>query len=222
MGVNHFGHFLLTNLLLEDLKKGSGISRVVIVSSSFHDPNIWAKDGAEKINLLSNKHLNDPSMLMQNPSNLSSGRAEEGDAPPFNSYRAYRLSKLCNVMFGYELQRKLNAQGVGKRIIVNSLCPGFIPWSGLTRRTGWLGSIFLKFFLDGFRVLFNTGPTSSWEDGGITIFSVATGAHITEGGKHFVLPKGELKVVAKESSDESKDEKKAKKLWDISLKVCKM
>jgi len=43
MGTNHFGPFLLTNLLLEDLKKSSegedGDARVVFVTSSVHDPD---------------------------------------------------------------------------------------------------------------------------------------------------------------------------------------
>jgi NAD(P)-dependent dehydrogenase (short-subunit alcohol dehydrogenase family) len=44
MGVNHFGHFLLTNLLL-DLLKAAAPSRIVIVSSDLHHTgNIYKDD----------------------------------------------------------------------------------------------------------------------------------------------------------------------------------
>ena len=216
VGVNHFGHFLLTNLLLGDLKRAPGISRVVIVSSSMHDPTFATTPRENIPEVLSKQSLTDPAVLMQAPSATSKGN--QG----YNSFDAYQISKLCNIMFGYELQRKLDNQGAGTQVIVNSLCPGIIPWSGLTRRAGWFGKFVFRFVVDGFRVIFGTGPTRSWEDGGLAIFSVATGTHITEGGKHFSLPKGELDAVAKASSAESRDATKAKRLWDMSVKVCKL
>lgn len=75
MGVNHFGHFALTGLLLESLKK-AGNARVVTVSSIGHR--------RAKLNL---------------------------DSPMFNENNydrnvAYFNSKLSNLLFTYELQRK--------------------------------------------------------------------------------------------------------------------
>jgi light-dependent protochlorophyllide reductase len=47
MGTNHLGHFLLTNLLLDDLKKVAssedGEARIVVLSSSLHDPEVHKK-----------------------------------------------------------------------------------------------------------------------------------------------------------------------------------
>ena len=83
MAVNHFGHFLLTNLLLELLKK-SAPSRVVIVSSMGH----WL---ATKTGLLENMR----------------------DAKYSYSFLdVYQESKLANILFARELARRLQDTNV--------------------------------------------------------------------------------------------------------------
>jgi NAD(P)-dependent dehydrogenase (short-subunit alcohol dehydrogenase family) len=76
MGTNHLGHFALTGLLL-DLIANTPNSRVVIVSSLAHKQ--W------KINF-----TNSLSEYAHN----------------YNSLRAYARSKLANLLFAYELQRR--------------------------------------------------------------------------------------------------------------------
>src|SRR5205807_7305075 len=49
--------------------------------------------------------------------------------------RAYTTSKLCNVMFAYELSRRLRAHGRGT-ITVNAFDPGLMPGTGLARDYG--------------------------------------------------------------------------------------
>jgi NAD(P)-dependent dehydrogenase (short-subunit alcohol dehydrogenase family) len=75
MGTNHFGHFALTGLLLDLLKKTKG-ARVVNVSSLGHR----------------NGEMNFDNLLFEN-----------GDYKP---NQAYYNSKLANLLFTYELQRK--------------------------------------------------------------------------------------------------------------------
>ncbi|KAA3623410.1 MAG: SDR family NAD(P)-dependent oxidoreductase [Bacteroidetes bacterium] len=75
MGVNHFGHFALTGLLLDKLKNTDD-SRVVNVSSLGHRRAKW-----------------DMNNLMFNESN-------------YDQSVAYFNSKLANLLFTYELQRK--------------------------------------------------------------------------------------------------------------------
>jgi NAD(P)-dependent dehydrogenase (short-subunit alcohol dehydrogenase family) len=75
MGVNHFGHFALTGLLLAVLKKTSK-SRVVTVSSLGHR--------SAKLD------LNSPMFNKEN----------------YDNRVAYFNSKLSNLLFSYELQRK--------------------------------------------------------------------------------------------------------------------
>ena len=82
-GVNHFGHFLLTNLLMDPLLaagRDSGDARVVTLSSQAH--------------LLALKGFN-----LDRP-----GLEEDGS---YSAWGAYAQSKLANILFTRELQGRL-------------------------------------------------------------------------------------------------------------------
>lgn len=91
MGVNHFGHYALTGLLLERLKYTEN-ARVVNVSSLGHRRGVMNFD-----NLLFEKGGYDPR-------------------------KAYYNSKLANLLFTYELQRKFEEKGLN--IIFAAAHPG--------------------------------------------------------------------------------------------------
>lgn len=82
MATNHYGHFLLTNLLL-DVIKATPSSRIVTVSSLAH---------------ISCKHLDFDDLNFTNI--------------PYSVYGAYAQSKFCNILFTKELTRKLEGTGV--------------------------------------------------------------------------------------------------------------
>lgn len=88
--INHLGHFLLTNLLLDNLAGTEG-SRIINVSSNAH---FKGKIDFDKINSEKN----------------------------YFGWRVYCQSKLANVLFTYELARKI-AQ---KKVTVNCLHPGVV------------------------------------------------------------------------------------------------
>ncbi len=122
VGVNHFGHFLLTLLLLPLLKK-SQPSRIVVVSSSGYKYGIlehflWSGQKA--------------------PSECT--RIEDLVPPEFYSQKLYSSfgeycdSKLANVLFTKELTRKLTAEGA--HVTVNAVHPGFVR-SEITRDGPW-------------------------------------------------------------------------------------
>ena len=96
IGVNHMGHFLLTNLLLDKVKACQG--RICCVSSCYHDV---AYDG-------------------------SRGRIDFDDlhfeTRPYNTWEAYAQSKLANVLHARELARRLEGTGV----TVASAHPGWV------------------------------------------------------------------------------------------------
>ena len=93
MGTNHLGHFALTGLLLPLLKATPG-SRVISVASLAHR---WTKGI-------------DPEDL-----NLERRRYEKWDA--------YGKTKLANLLFTFELDRRLRAAGAG--VITAAAHPGY-------------------------------------------------------------------------------------------------
>ncbi|XP_078427532.1 short-chain dehydrogenase TIC 32, chloroplastic-like isoform X1 [Wolffia australiana] len=97
---NHMGHFLLTNLLLENMERTSQNSniegRIVNVSSVGH--NLTYREGIRF------DRINDPS--------------------GYNSIQAYGQSKLANILHANELARQFKEKGT--KITANSLHPGSI------------------------------------------------------------------------------------------------
>ena len=66
------------------------------------------------------------------------------DGGAFDGNKAYKDSKLCNVLFARELARRAEAAGV----VVNAFSPGFVPSSGLFRAQSAPVRAMLKFMFD--------------------------------------------------------------------------
>ena len=115
--LNHLNYFLLTNLLLDQLKAAAP-ARIVNVASGAHK-------GA-RIN------LEDPNL--------------RGN---YSGWRAYGQSKLANVMFTYELARRLEGTGVG----ANALHPGAVATNIGSNNEAWYARPALALFR-----LFGTKP----------------------------------------------------------------
>jgi NAD(P)-dependent dehydrogenase (short-subunit alcohol dehydrogenase family) len=112
-GVNHLGHFLLVNLLLPRLAPPA---RVVVVASGTHDPAL--KTGV-------------PAPAWNNAVALARGELgplAAKDGPRKMGQRSYSTSKLANVLFSYDLARRLPAA-----VTVNAFDPGLMPGTGLVR-----------------------------------------------------------------------------------------
>eukprot|EP00536_Pseudo-nitzschia_multiseries_P018182 jgi/Psemu1/315562/fgenesh1_kg.2227_\ len=234
VGVNHFGTFLLTQLLLEDLKQAKGGSRVTIVSSDLHRKNEMMEKQSKSRNATDKSKSETETETTED--GTGTGPSEKKLVLPdfptdvlqssrtFDGFKAYQVSKLCNLWYTYELQRRLDDEAgdaAKSSVRVNALCPGFIPSTGLTRRLGTLGKFFLRYVLDSFRYI-GLGVTRSPEDGAEVIVQASTSEVASAGAQYFTLPKGKKEITPIESSDESLDETKAKALWDMSLKTCKL
>jgi light-dependent protochlorophyllide reductase len=116
--VNHLGHFLLTNMLLTRLHANAP-ARIVIVASGVHDPKI--RTGM-------------PTAAITDIDTLAATGGPRRDT--FNGRLAYVNSKLCNLWFAYELDRRIKARGLSRDdrpLTVNGFDPGLVPGSGLGR-----------------------------------------------------------------------------------------
>jgi len=188
-GVNHLGTFYLTMLLLEKLKSCAP-SRVVTVASSLHDPS-FNKTGRKV------PHLDFDNLQLIEPNT-------------FNAMVAYSNSKLGSILFTKELSRRL---GANSGVTVNTLCPGWIPVTGLNG-----GSCQSCFLTCCFQYLCKCCKvTRTVDEGTDCMVFVATDKTI-EGitGKHFMDCK------EKASSPESNDPAVAEKLWNVSLELLKL
>lgn len=113
-GVNHLGHFLLTNLLLDRLKE-CGPSRIINVSSMAHN---FGKIDFDC---------------------LTTHKALGLGTSFIHVLQIYCDSKLCNVLFNHELAKRLQ----GTKVTCYALHPGAIS-SELGRNTGLFLHIVLK------------------------------------------------------------------------------
>ncbi|MGD1992025.1 MAG: SDR family NAD(P)-dependent oxidoreductase [Anaerolineae bacterium] len=119
--VNHLGHFLLVNLLLDRLQPPA---RILFVSSGVHDPD-RARGPMQPPHYVTATWLAYPD---RDPSLPAEDRVAGG--------RAYASSKLCNVLCSYDLRRRLEACRLStpdRPITVNVFAPGLMAGTGLGR-----------------------------------------------------------------------------------------
>ena len=109
--VNHLSHFYLTQNLLPFLNR-SNSSKIIITSSEVHNPmSSGGKVGAKA--------------SLGNLSGLVSGKNFEMiDGNQFNADKAYKDSKLCNILFARELRNRLNKKNISIPVI--AWAPGLV------------------------------------------------------------------------------------------------
>lgn len=196
MATNHLGHFLLTNLLRENLKKSAaelGGARVVVVTSALHDSAVARKKGGAAVQPLDVDDL----FLYK-----------EG---AYNGMQAYKNSKLANVMFTYELARQFGDSGVK----VNAIDPGFVPTTELLRHSNGAQKFYQRYILHG--LLRFTKQTRSASQAGQEVCMLAVSEKFKDMTGKYVHGGQESK-----SSDESLDEALQKKLWELSARYVQL
>lgn len=196
IGVNHLGHFLLANLLVPVLEKSSK-PRIIVTASPVHDPTSGGG------NVGSTATLGDLSGL------AGGSNFEMVDGGKYDPDKAYKDSKLCNMMFMAEAARRFGSKG----ILVNAFSPGLIADpNGFFRNQNQL---FATFFNAITKVV---GVAESNEFGGSALAYLAVDPAIDEStGKWFdSLPPGKHQLAVHPPSEEARRIESQKKLWSLS------
>lgn len=179
-GTNHLGHFTLTGLLIDIITKTPG-SRIVNVSSLAHK-----KGKFDFSNLLYD------------------------DGKSYDPMKAYQRSKLSNLLFTYELQRKLNSS---KNTMVVAAHPGV----SMTNLANHLKNTFMFKIFKAISGLITHSPAK----GALPQIRAAVDPNVKPaeyyGPDGFNEMKGDPVVV--QSTKASHDEEDARKLWEVSEKL---
>jgi len=182
-GINHLGHFALTGLLLPTLE-ATPDSRIVTVSSGGH------RQGSGDL------YWDDINADQE-----------------YHPRKRYYASKLANLLFTYELDRRLRAKD--SSTITVAVHPGGAATELARYATGAPGAL-MRTLMPVMRPLMNTAQQGAWPtELAATAAGVAGGQYFGPGGR--MEMSGPARQV--DSSDESKDEEKAKRLWDLSIEM---
>jgi NAD(P)-dependent dehydrogenase (short-subunit alcohol dehydrogenase family) len=179
-GVNHLGHFALVRGLLDILTQPA---RILVVSSGTHDPS---------------KRTGMPDPRYTSAAELAHPKGSVDDGR-----RRYTTSKLCNLLFTYELNRRL-----GHGVTVNAFDPGLMPGSGLARDYPPMQRLAWRYLLPALRVL--PGVRSTRTSGRYLAALVHDAGFDGVSGQYF----DGLRPI--QSSADSYDRDKALDLWTTS------
>lgn len=188
--LNFLGHFLLANILIE---KMATPARIVFVSSDLHDP------AATKMGkFMPPKH---------GPvGDLARGT---GTATKLKPMARYATAKMYAMMAAYELDRRLRQ--MHKAITVNSWSPGVVPTTQAGRD---MNPIMKKVITNHWFVNFMGSHLSTEEEAAQALGSLVTDAKYSAvSGRYF----DGFKQIP--SSVESRDEAKARSVWEQSAKL---
>lgn len=207
VATNHLGHFLLCNLMLEDLKKSSNPEpRLIILGTVTANP----KELGGKIPIPAPPDLGDLQGMeagFKAPISMINGKK-------FKSGKAYKDSKLCNVLTMRELHRRYH-DSTG--ITFSSLYPGCVATTALFRNHYSLFRTIFPWFQKNI-----TGGYVSEELAGDRVAAVVADPEYNKSGVYWSWgnrQKEGRESFVQEMSDEALDDSKAERLWELSEKL---
>jgi protochlorophyllide reductase len=205
MATNHLGHFLLSNILAEDLKKSPAPDkRLVILGTVTHNPDELGGKIPPRPDL---GNLEGFEAGFKDPISMIDGKA-------FESVKAYKDSKVCNVLTMREMHRRFH-DFTG--ITFSSLYPGCVADTPLFRNHY---PLFQKLFPVFQKYI--TGGYVSQELAGERVADVVAAPEFKQSGIYWSWgnrQKKNGKAFVRQVSPQARDEAKAKRMWELSEKL---
>lgn len=207
MATNHFGHFLLIQSLLDDLMKSSHPSRRLVILGTV---TANSKELGGKIPIPAPADLGNLSGFeagFKAPISMASGKT-------FKPGKAYKDSKLCNMITTQELHRRLHGS---TGIIFSSLYPGCVAETPLFRNTPKAFQTIFPWFQKNI-----TGGYVSQELAGERVAQVVADPAFAVSGAHWSWgnrQKANGQQFIQELSEKASDQATASRMWDLSMKL---
>lgn len=201
VATNYLGHALLVELLIDNLTKNG---RVVFTASGTHDPD--TADG--KIMGVAAEH-----------DVIGLANTGKDGSKPISAGKLYATSKLCMMLYAYELDRKLKK--ANSSIASIAYDPGATSGTSflrsMPRPVRWLTSTaFIHWVMKRSGITMGDIVFS-----GKSLAKVAVDPDFANGsGKYF--QSNDFKLIERRSSKLSYDEQRAKKLWEDTQKLIRI
>ena len=204
--VNHLSHFYLTTKILS-LMDTSNDPKIIITSSEVHNPDsAGGKVGAKA--------------SLGNLKGLESGLGfEMVDGNKFNADKAYKDSKLCNILFAkklstYLMSKKLSIPVIAwaPGLVISRNSGGFFRYS---RKYNQLGQILFAFLArDILRI------TTSNKEAGLILSDLACISKYKESGFNYysnkIISSGKFIFEKSDISNDAQREDLSDHLWELS------
>lgn len=219
--INHLSHFLLTSLFLPEMAKLKD-ARVTIVGSITGNSNTIG--GGLVLPLADLADLKGLREGGKNPVSMIDGKA-------FNGAKAYKDSKICNMMTVNELHKRFHSS---TGVVFNSMYPGCIATTNLFReKRGWFRTLFPLF------MKYVTGGFVSEEEAGDRLAQCVAAPECTKSGVYWSWNGGARQIPTKDwkkgvvtgtgggggeifentPSDQVADPVKSEKMWNYSTAI---
>jgi protochlorophyllide reductase len=205
MTTNHLGHFLLCNLMLEDLQRSPALDRrLVILGTVTHNPDEPGGKVYPRPNLGKFEGF---AAGFKDPISMADGKK-------FEPVKAYKDSKVCNVLTMLELHKRYH-ESTG--ITFSSLYPGCVADTPLFRNHY---PLFQKLF-----PLFQkyiTGGYVSQELAGERVAAVVADPQFNQSGAYWSWGNRNSqnrKAFVQRVSPQARDDEKGELMWQESAKL---